>query len=551
MSISAAVVTTFPNHSWEIYSKAMLQSFSAYWPDEIPILVAVDDDKLVPDIDKLIREQDAISWKWLLEHQEFVDRNKDKDHPTDYRKQAVKFCHKVFAIKQALSAIEAMPESKPRYLIWMDADVITTRKVTVAEIEKCLPKEGDAIAYLGRKDWDHSECGWLVFDLENGGKKIINSVLIDYINDYVFNMDQWHDSWIWDQHIKLYEATDLTKDKPGMEIWPHSPMAAWSRHYKGPVAKSDLAGIPMKQQMRSGPIQIQTRNSIPDELIKKNIEENQKQIKQWVSECVSTDEEIIVVSAGGMLIPEDLEEEVKKGRKIVAVKHALDPLKEAGIKPWACILLDPREHLYKFVENPDKDMIWFVSSQVHPPVVKKLLDEGCIVWGYHASVGANETDLTDLQGYAVVHGGSATATRGLHLLNLLGFSRFKLYGYDLCFADKPNMDEKDEFGQPKYFEVSVESKNSYYKIKRAFWTKAELLAQYQEMNDLLTRMPWEINAVGHGIIPFLTDARRIGNLRAAKKKAKIQSRKPTNYEDLLNGRPDCRSACRKCECNTA
>lgn len=538
MILSAAVITTFGNAQWEVHAKRMLQSFVQYWPQEVPILVCLDDDRLSPDVDKIARPQDAISSKWLPEHKDFVDRNKDKDHPTDYRKQAVRFCHKVFAIKQALNAIDAMPDNKPRYLIWMDADVLTTRKVSTEDIMKCLPKEGDAVAYLGRKDWDHSECGWLAFDLENGGTKLINSMVKNYETNAIFDCAQWHDSYIWDQTMSD-NKTNLTQDKPGMEIWPHSPMAAWSRHYKGPAAKSELLNMPKyKPTHQMGNLNIQTKNSLPDETLRQNILENQAQITQWVKPCTETDEELVVVSAGPMLVPEDLEDEVKAGRRIVAVKHALEPLREAGIKPWACILLDPREHLSKFVESPAKDVIWFVASQVDPKVVKKLLDEGCNVWGYHASVGAGEHELTERQGYSIVKGGSATATRGLFLLNLLGFKNFRLYGYDLCFGDKPNLNETDELGQQKYFEISINSNSPYYNIKRAFWSKGELLAQYQEMADIMGKMPWNFKAFGQGIIPFLINSKRISDLREKRKRDKILPNKPVSYQELINGQPN-------------
>lgn len=320
-------------------------------------------------------------------------------------------------------------------------------------------------------------------------------------------------------------------------------MAAWSRHYKGPVAKQELHNVKPKPIQQSnaltGNLSIQTKNSLPDKTIQQNILENQAQIKNWINPCKEHDEEIVVVSAGLMMIAEDLEPEIKAGRKIVAVKHALDPLKASGIKPWACILLDPREHLTKFVENPDTDVIWFVASQVDPRVVKKLLDSGCNVWGYHASVGAGEDHLTERQYYSIIRGGSATATRGLYVLNALGFRRFRLYGYDLCYPDKPNLNEKDEFGQMKYFEVSIEAKATNYQLKRAFWSKGELLAQYQEMNDLVTRMPWEFKAFGQGIVPFMVNAKRISDLREKRKKDKLNLKSVT-YKELLNGstRPD-------------
>lgn len=541
MTLSAAVCTTFPDDSWNVYSKRMLESFIANWPVEVPILVQTDTATLAPEINKILRESDGLKSGWEPDHKAFVERNKGKDDPQDYRKQAVKFCHKVFAIKFALESIKKAKADKapdaPRHLIWLDADVITTRKVTPDDIIKCLPKEGDAVSYMGRKDWQHSECGWLAFDLENGGDTYIDLIYDQYVTDAVFAKTQWHDSWIFDLIRKDNEvcgrkATNLTATATGMEVWPQSPMASWSRHYKGQAAKQELAA-PKQSSVQN--LKIQTVNSLPDEALRLNILENQTLIKNWISPCKKTAEEIVVVSAGPMLIAEDLLEEVAAGRRIVAVKHALEPLKAAGIKPWACILLDPRDHVYKFVENPDKDIIWLVASQVTPKAVKHLIDSGCTVWGYHAAVGAGETPYTDRQPQSIVTGGSATATRGLFVLEKLGFCRFRLYGYDLCLDKKPNLNEKDERGQPKYFEIEMGYNLPFYNGKRWFWSKGELLAQADEFRMIMESMKWEIQAFGCGIVPFLTNVKRISNLRQQAKIGKMKI-KLVDYEDMLRCR---------------
>lgn len=541
--LTAAVITTFGNEHFQPYGKAMLESFVANWPTEVPIMVKLDDGTLAPEVHKILRQYDGLQCGMEPEHKAFVDGHKGKDDANNYRKQVVRFCHKVFATKYALDAINKAKAAKedgvPRHLIWLDADVLTTRKVEIAEIEKCLPQAGDAVSYMGRKKgWDHSECGWLAFDLENGGDKIIEDMYQAYKLDNVLKMEQWHDSWVFDQVLKQYgyKATDLTPEAIGAEVWPQSPMAAWSRHYKGPIAKSELAGVPSQQPQQKGGLQalkIQTKNSIPNDSICQSILENQAQIKNWIAPCTLNDEELVIVAAGPMLIPEDLHEEIKAGRKIVAVKHALVPLKEAGITPWACVLLDPREHLYGFVENPDPNILWFVASQVTPKAVKKLLDSGCTVWGYHASVGAGEAKHTDRQPLAVVDGGSATATRCLSLFDRLGFKKFRLYGYDLCLKDKPDLKEKDEIGQPKYFEAAVGYKLPYYEDTRWFWSKGELLAQADEFRQLMEMKKWEIKAFGNGIVPFLYNIHRLNDLRSKRKVGNMEVSKPVHYEELL------------------
>lgn len=529
-----AVITTFPNSSWNVYSKQMVQSFCANFTPEIPILIQLDNDDLVAEVGKIIRSSDAIAAGWTQDHADFVARNKDKDGH-DYRHQVTRFCHKVFALHRAWQAVKKQKEAggdAPRYLIWMDADTTIMRPVTMDDIKECLPVEGYAVSYLGRKDWPHSECGWLAFDLDNGGGLFIDVWHGLYVSDEILKLKETHDSWAFD-HIRTSagapKCTNLTEDKPGMDIWQHSPMAKWSTHHKGPVAKAAMQ--PQQLSGRQGNIIINTKNSVPDDKIKDHISENQKLIKNWVRECLKTDEQIVVVSAGPQLMAEDVLDDYRTGKKIVAVKHALGPLKAAGIKPWASILLDPRPHVYDFVQNPDTDIIWFVASQVDPRVTSKLLASGCAVWGYHASVGAGEHDLTALQSGAVIGGGSATATRGLFLLKHLGFHKIKLFGYDLCLPDKPDMNARDEFGQPKYLEMSVGWNHPLSNLKRCFWTEPQLIAQFEEMNDLIQKNTFEFEAVGDGIIPFVLKGKRGGELRAAKLKDKMT--KPVSYKRLL------------------
>ena len=537
--MNIAVVTTFPNNCIDVYARNMLQSFVKYWPKEIDLMVQLDDDLLFQDVNKMLRPQDGIAVGWEKDHREFVERNKGKDDPSNYRKQAVRFCHKVFAIKRALNGINACKEANgqcPRYLIWMDADVITNRPITMDEIKECLPKEGDAVSYMGRKDWDHSECGWLAFDLHHNGEKLINAFLSHYLDDSIFTMEQWHDSWVFDQVSKL-PKTNLTEGKSGMDIWPQSPMGKWSTHFKGPVAKNELfqKTQPLVHHPVGQKVLIQTKNAIPHEKICEQIKRNQELIKNWIKPCKKSNEEIVVVSAGPMLIAEDVRAEVKAGRKIVAVKHALVPLKKAGITPWACILLDPRPHVADFVKDADPNIIWFVASQVHPEVTLQLLARKCTIWGYHASVGAGEHALTAQQPGSIVSGGSATATRGLFMLSHLGFNKLRLYGYDLCLPDKPDLHAIDENGSPKYLELSVGMNDPVFNIKKLFFSEPQLIAQFEEMNELLRSKQFKIKAFGDGIVPFLIKSAETANLRNKELRLKMFDN-PTTYKELLNGR---------------
>jgi hypothetical protein len=93
--------------------------------------------------------------------------------------------------------------------------------------------------------------------------------------------------------------------------------------------------------------------------------------------------------------------------------------------------------------------------------------------------------------------------------------------------------EKDESGQPKYFEIGINYQTTYYKGSRGFWSKGELLAQAEEFKQILEMRIFDIKAFGKGIAPFLADIRRISDLREREKNAKLGTHKPLSYRKLL------------------
>lgn len=188
-----------------------------------------------------------------------------------------------------------------------------------------------------------------------------------------------------------------------------------------------------------------------------------------------------------------------------------------------------------FVKDPDPSIIWFVASQVDPEVTKTLIMAGCTVWGYHAAVGAEESELTKKEQYAIIQGGSATATRGMFVLSHMGFKKFALFGYDLCCPDKPDMHTKDEIGQPKYMEISIGFNDGNLGAKRCYWTEPQLIAQFEELNEVIKNGQFEISAYGDGIIPFVVKSKKLAELRNKETIHRIMGGKTQTYEELLWG----------------
>lgn len=244
---------------------------------------------------------------------------------------------------------------------------------------------------------------------------------------------------------------------------------------------------------------IKTKNCVPDEEIQANIAYAMPRIKKWIVECKSHNETAIMVSAGPSFKDQLEEVRVQKG-KIICVKHSHDVLIENGVVPWGCMLLDPRDHVQDFIENPHPDVLYFVASMCHPTTLDRLLEKKANIWGYHAHVGAGEQEVIGPKNI-MVGGGSTSAVRGVSVLHALGFRTFKLYGYDSCYPEKPDMTVKDKRGNQKYFSVEVSGKK--------FWSDTELIAQAQDFDKLMDSGP-ELNleVMGDGMIPHIWQVKR-------------------------------------------
>jgi len=518
-----AVVTTFPNSDFDRYPKAMIQSIAAYWPQEIDLFVQLDEEpesenirkKIVESLEEIgIERVVNISMSFSDAQKEFLARNKNNpkvQETSNYRFQYVKFSYKVFTLKSALDYALA---NEYTHLIWIDADVITKKKITMADIEKLLPTEEEGVSYLGRKDWNHSECGFMVFDLlgveaQRGGFEIINCLYKDYILDNVLTRQEWHDSYVFDQiRAELgLKGKNLSEGVEGRDVFDRCVLSEWMEHLKGNRKNHGVkAEVARTGPMNIDAIKIQTQNCVNHDIILKNISENLSLIDHWVAPLKENDEEIIMASAGPSLCPMDFldsEGKRKNNHKIVAVKHSMDRLLSWGIVPWACLLLDPRPHVEEFVQNPHPDVIYFVASMVDPLVVKKLKSKKAKIIGYHAFVGADEHKV--IPNEQLICGGSATSTRGLSVFEVLGFRTFHLHGYDLCSLVEPDLQEKKQNGKLVWEKVTMSVKTWGGKeVARTFYTKGEFLAQAKEFKDIyMPRKSLRLIAHGDGMIPWI------------------------------------------------
>lgn len=274
-------------------------------------------------------------------------------------------------------------------------------------------------------------------------------------------------------------------------------------------------------------LQVKTKNCVSHENIVEQVKFTQSLGLNWVQECKAHDHKAVFVSAGPSwknFIPE-IRERYKAGDHIYCVKHSHDGLIEAGIVPYGCFLLDPRDHVKDFVENPHAQVRYIAATMCHPTTIRQLMEHDAKIWLYHALVGAGE-DKVATKGL-LVPGGSCSATRGLVVLRLMGYRHMSLYGYDSCFYDV-DLDKKAEdagkvadltvktfaangFDWTAYDNMAQsiagirEEAKKFIKVEidgKEFTTTAELVAASQDFQTISAQMSdvtFEVH--GDGMVP--------------------------------------------------
>ena len=185
------------------------------------------------------------------------------------------------------------------------------------------------------------------------------------------------------------------------------------------------------------------------EHIRQNIKRGLPQVQPYETQW----DKVVGLALGGSTLKDffpDLLEKRKNGMPVITVNGTHKYCVDLGLIPSAMIMLDSREFNNRFIEPLLKDCKYFISSQCHPSVFDKLKDYK--VWIWHVAGDENYDLLKQQYGeeYFPVMGGSTVSLRALHLLRLLGFHKFDIYGFDSCIIgshhayDQPENDDEEE-----------------------------------------------------------------------------------------------------------
>jgi hypothetical protein len=227
--------------------------------------------------------------------------------------------------------------------------------------------------------------------------------------------------------------------------------------------------------------------------IRDNIEKNIKLGLPQVQPYETQWNKAVGLVLGGPTLKEtfpDLLEKRQNGMPVITVNGSHRYCMTGGLIPSAMIMLDSREFNNRFVYPLVEDCKYFISSQCHPSVFENLKDSK--VWIWHCAGDDNFDLLKEVYGseYFPIMGGATIALRAVHMLRMLGFHKFELYGFDSCIMEDHHAYEQPENDGEEVLDVMVSGKE--------FLCTAAHYHQAKEFVDMISKTGEHYDLAVHG-----------------------------------------------------
>ena len=223
--------------------------------------------------------------------------------------------------------------------------------------------------------------------------------------------------------------------------------------------------------------------------IKNNIKRGLPQVRPYETQW----DRVVGIVLGGFTLKEtfpDLLEKRKSGMPVITVNGSHKYCMDNGLTPSGMVMLDSREFNNRFVYPLIEDCKYFISSQCHPSVFENLKDNK--VWIWHCAGDENFDLLKEVYGdeYYPVMGGATIALRAVHMLRMLGFHKFEMYGFDSCITGDHHAYEQPENDDEEILDVVVSGKE--------FICTAAHYHQAKEFVDMISKTGEHYDLAVHG-----------------------------------------------------
>lgn len=219
------VITSFNEKIYNEYAYRFISTYN--WPYDLKIYTELKFKLHNEKFEMIELEQDS---------KNFIERNKHRP-VKNFLMDGIRFSYKVYSV------IQAGLKEKYDILIWVDADSVFYKPLTLEFIKQNLFKENYMMTYLGRGE-HYSECGFLLWNLKHKDTQdYFKEMKNMYNNDLIYNEREYHDSYIWDLVRKKFELERGTMnidigDKQIGHVQARSILGTIYDHTKGPKRKS-------------------------------------------------------------------------------------------------------------------------------------------------------------------------------------------------------------------------------------------------------------------------------------------------------------------------
>lgn len=224
-------ITSFNQTYYDQIGKKSVESFLNFWPDDIEIVCYV--------------EEMSLSTSERLKTVDFSELSKEyKNFQSSNEGKRVK----IFA-KKAYSIIHAMENLDTDFLIWLDADTITTQTVD-REFLINLCKEDMLATFMGvthyknNKEYFSAETGFFILNKKHAGFKEFSKRYRDYYDKKITkNLRRFYDGEVFGavvSDLKLtYKFNDLCEKFTKKYKTPlkRTPIGTFLVHYKAKSTK--------------------------------------------------------------------------------------------------------------------------------------------------------------------------------------------------------------------------------------------------------------------------------------------------------------------------
>lgn len=201
----------------------------------------------------------------------------------------------------------------------------------------------------------------------------------------------------------------------------------------------------------------------------------------------------LLIAAGGPSLAESIVgmqlDRARTGGDLWALNGAHDYLIRCGIVPDGMVMLDSREAMTQFVQRPRSDVEYLIATQCDPAVFQALAGRNVKKWtGWYWGV----------EDRIIVGGGATVGQKAICLGYVLGYRKFKLYGYDSSYRGGAN----HAYAQPMNDgDLKVDVTLRGRKFIAARWMVKQVV-EFLATADTLTRKGCEIDVYGDGLLPY-------------------------------------------------